>query len=108
MLSKTINGLFIKTYYGVWGLGVLGIFGSLILVFVNISLGMSSLLTCVALLCLSLTITMGLLPKFFIKGALLEKIRIPLTIITALLAISIMGIVYLTTGGFPELNLLFI
>lgn len=108
MLSKTIDGLFKGTYYGVWVLGVLGIFISLILAFANLSLGLSSVFTCVALLCLAIAITLGLLPKSFIKGEFLEKRRVPFAIICVMIALVMIGIIYVVVGGFPELNLLFV
>lgn len=106
MLIKTIDGLFVGTRYGVWVLGILGIVGSVILILVNFTLGFPSTLLCVGALCLSITVATALFPKQLIKGSLLEK-RFILATITGVIAIAIVGIVYFTNGGFPELNLIF-
>lgn len=106
MLTKTIDGLFIGTRYGVWALGVLGIIGSIVLTFVNFSMGIPSALTCVGALFLSIAVALALLPKQLVKGELLEK-RFMIVAVASILAIAIVGIIYFTNGGFPELNLLF-
>lgn len=107
MLTKTIDSLFIGMRYGVWVLGILGIFGSVILLVVNLSLGVPSALVFIASLFLSVGVALGLMPEMLVKGDFLSK-RYVIALEALILAIVIMGGVYFVSGGFPELNLLFI
>lgn len=107
MLTKTIDSLFIGIRYGVWVLGILGIIGSVILLVVNLSLGVPSALVFIASLFLSVGVALGLMPEMLVKGDFLSK-RYVIALVALILAIVIMGGVYFVSGGFPELNLLFI
>lgn len=107
-IFKTIDGLFIGTRYGVWGIAVLGIVGSIILGFFNLALGIYSLLVFVAALLLSVGVTLLLLPKIFVKGNFLTGKRYIAGSVLTILSVIIIGTVYLQNGGFPELNLVFI
>lgn len=108
MLFKTIDGLFVGTRYGAWGLGVLGIVGSIILAVANLTHGFGSMMLFVAALCLSIGVTLILMPKWFIKGELLKSKRFIIGGVAIVIAGAVAGIVYLTSGGFPPINLLFI
>lgn len=108
-LFATIDGLFIGTRYLSWGIALVGIVGSIVLFFVNLSLGISSAMVFVAAFLLAVGVTLLLLPKAFAKGLLSNaKMRYIVGGAALLLATVIMGITYFVSGGFPELNLLFI
>lgn len=108
-LFETINALFIGTRYLSWGIAVAGIVGSVILFFMNLSLGMASALVFVAAFLLALGVTLLLLPMSLAKGILSNnKKRSMAGGVALFLAVIIMGITYFAVGGFPELNLLFI
>jgi len=108
MIFKTIDGLFIGTRYGSWGLGVIGILCSLILVVANVSLGIPSAMLFVAALCLSIAVSLILLPKQLVKNDFLKDKRFVIGGLAIVVAALIAGIVFLTNGGFPPVNLLFV
>ena len=107
LLLKTIDGLFAGTRYGVWVLSVLGLAGSIILTFVNLSVGAAAFFICIASFLLSMALTLGLLPSALVKNDFLKKKRFLAAGIALSLAIVITGIAYFTQGGFPDMNLLF-
>lgn len=108
MLLKTIDGLFVGTRYGAWGLGVLGIVGSIILVLANFTNGLASMMLFVAALSLSLGVSLILLPKWFIKGDLLQSKRFIIGGVAITIAAIVAGAIYFINGGFPPINLLFV
>lgn len=109
ILFKMIDALLIGTKYLGWGIALVGIVGSIILFFMNLSLGMASALVFMASFLLAVGVTLLLLPKTLTKGSLSNSTRRnSIGTVALILAIIIMGITYFTTGGFPELNLLFI
>ena len=102
MIKKTIDGLFIGTRYGVFAMSALGVIGSIILFFVNIELGFSSAILCIAALALCIALFLILMPKK------IRKRKAVVAGICLLLAFTITGITYFTNGGFPHMNLIFI
>lgn len=107
-IFKIIDGLFIGTRYGVLGMSILGVLASIVLFFVNISMGFSALIVFVATLALSLSLILILAPSSIVKGKYTNKRRYVVGGILSVLALGIMGFTYLSTGGFPELNLIFV
>lgn len=107
-LFETIDGLLAGTVYLVWGIALVGITGSVILFFANLSLGFASTVVFVAALLLSLAVTLMLLPKGLAKGRLADQRgRMVVGGVLLVLAAVIMGITYFACGGFPALNLIF-
>lgn len=108
-LFETIDGLLVGTKYLSWGIALVGIVGSIVLFFANLSLGISSAMVFVAAFLLAVGVTLLLLPKALAKGPLSNaSMRNGIGAVALILATIIMGITYFTTGGFPELNLLFV
>lgn len=108
-LFESIDGLLVGTKYLCWAIGLVGTIGSAILFFCNLSLGFSSAMVFIAALLLSVAVTLMLLPEKLAKGKLAnKKKRMIVGCVLLVLAAAVMGIIYFTCGGFPELNLLFI
>lgn len=108
-LFESIDGLLVGTKYLCWAIGLVGIIGSVILFFCNLSLGFASAMVFVAALLLSVAVTLLLLPEKLAKGKLADqKKRVTIGTVLLVLAAAIMGIIYLVSGGFPALNLLLI
>lgn len=107
-ILKVIDGLFIGTRYGVWLLSLIGIPVALILAFVNMSLGMVSALVFVAALFGSLGVMLILLPKQFVSKSKFFEKRFAAGSATLVIALIMIGTIYFTQSGFPEINLLFI
>lgn len=107
-LFKVIDYLLVGTKYLAWAMGLVGMVGSVILFFFNLSLGITSALVFVAALLLSVAVTLLLLPKALVKGKLDSPKRIVVGCVALVLAVAIMGIIYFVSGGFPSLNLLFV
>lgn len=106
-ILKIIDGLFIGTRYGVLGMSILGVLASIVLFFVNITMGFSASMVFVATLALSLSLILFLVPSSVMKGKYTNKRRYIVGGILSVLALGIMGFTYLSIGGFPELNLIF-
>ena len=106
-LFESIDGLLVATKYLAWAIALVGILGSVVLFVANLSLGFGSAVVFIASFLLSVGVTLLLLPKKFEKGKLEGKKNV-VGIVACVLASVIMGIVYFTNGGFPELNLLFV
>ena len=108
-LFDTVDGLLVGTKYLAWGIGLVGIVGSVVLFFANIPLGMASAVTFLAALLFSVSVTLLLFPKKLTEGKL-EKLsgnkRYIIGSAVLVAAVAVMGVVYLTNGGFPALNLL--
>ena len=107
-LFETIDGLLVGTRYLAWGIGVIGIAVSVVLFFVNLSLGFASAMVFVAELLLSIAVMLLLLPERLAKGKLAGNKRLVIGAAALVLAAAIMGITYLVSGGFPAMNLLFV
>jgi hypothetical protein len=103
-LFDIIDGLFFGSKYLVWGLSLLGILGSLILLFINISLGFASAAVFIATFFLALGVTILLLPKKLVQ---VNK-RYIIGAISLAIALGVIGVVYVTNGGFPQIDLIFI
>lgn len=67
-IGNVIDGIFKCTRYGVWEIAVLGILASALMIFVNIGLGFGSVMISVALLLVSIAVTMLLMPKAIFKN----------------------------------------
>lgn len=108
-LFETIDYLLIGTRYLSWGIALAGIVMTVVLFFVNLSLGLASAMVFVAAFLMCVGVTLLLLPMNLAKGILANgKKRNIIGGITLVLAAAIMGIVYFSVGDFPVLNLLFI
>lgn len=107
-LFHIIDNLLVGTKYLGWAIGLIGIVGSVILFFCNLSMGFASAMVFVAALLLSVAVTLLLLPKALIKGKLDSPKRIVVGCVALVLAAAVMGIIYFVSGGFPALNLLFV
>lgn len=108
ILFKTIDALFVGTRYGVWGMAILGIPMSLVLLVCNLAYGLGAILACFALLILAAALTLLLAPKVILKNDFLASKRLLLGGGLCLLALGCMGVCTLVSGGLPEMNLLFI
>lgn len=110
ILSDVINGLFIGLRYLVWGLGVVGIPVSIILLIANIAGGIGGIGIMLALLLLSGALALLLMPNSLVEKLpdVLQEKRYFIGAIAVIIAALLAGIVYFTVGGFPSLNLLFI
>ena len=107
-LFDTVDGLLVGTRYLSWALGVLGIIGSVILCVVNFSMGFASAAVFIAAFFLAVGVVLLLLPKKLAKGKLLGGKKYIAGSASLLAAMVIMGIIWLSCGGFPALNLIFI
>lgn len=108
-LFETIDGLLTGTKYLAWAIALVGIVGSVILFFCNLSLGLASAMVFVAALLLSVAVTLMLLPEKLAKGKLADqRKRMTVGCVLLVLAVVVMGVTYFSCGGFPALNLLFI
>ena len=108
MLFTTIDYLFKATRYGSWGIGILGVIASAILVFANLSLGGASALLFIATLLVSIAVVLLLAPHKLVSERIADKKRYIISGTCLGIAIAVGGLVYLTNGGFPEVNLLFV
>ena len=108
-LFETIDGLLVGTWYLAWAIALLGIVGSALLFFANLSLGLASAVVFIAALLLSVAVTLMLLPGKLAKGRLADRRkRMVVGGVLLVLAAAIMGITYFACGGFPTLNLIFV
>lgn len=107
-LFESIDGLLVGTKYLAWAIALVGILGSVVLFVANLSLGLGSAVVFVASFLLAVGVTLLLLPKKLAKGKLEGNKRNIVGAVAIVLAAAIMGIVYFTNGGFPELNLIFV
>lgn len=107
-LFKIIDNLLVGAKYLAWAIGLVGIIGSVVLFFANLSLGFVSAAVFIAAFLLSIAVTLLLLPKQLAKGFLSGKGKYIIGGIALVVATAVMGIVYAVCGGFPALNLLFV
>lgn len=106
-LFESIDGLLVGTRYLAWGIGVLGIIGSVILFIANVPLGIGTAAVFVASFFLAVAVSLLLLPKQLAKGKLESNKKYIVGAVSLVIAIAVMGIVYLSNGGFPAINLIF-
>lgn len=106
-LFGIIDGLLVGTRYLTWGIALVGILVSLALLVANVPLGLGSVASCVALFLLACGSVLLLLPKQLAYGGLEGGVHFAIGAIVLLVACGVMGLVYLTQGGFPALNLIF-
>ena len=108
LILECIDKLLVGTKYLSWGIGVVGILGSIVLFFANLSLGFASAAVFIAAFFLFIAVALLLLPKQIISDGAVRKITNIAGGIALAIAIAVMGITYAACGGFPKLNLLFI
>lgn len=106
-LFESIDGLLVGTRYLAWGIGVLGVIGSVILFIANVPLGIETAAVFVASFFLAVAVSLLLLPKQLAKGKLESNKKYIVGAVSLVIAIAVMGIVYLSNGGFPAVNLIF-
>lgn len=106
-LFESIDGLLVGTRYLAWGIGVLGVIGSVILFIANVPLGIGTAAVFVASFFLAVAVSLLLLPKQLAKGKLESNKKYIVGAVSLVIAIAVMGIVYLSNGGFPAVNLIF-
>ena len=107
-LFEVIDYLLIGTRYLGWGLGVLGMACSVVLIAANLSLGIASAATFLAALLMSVGVFLLLLPKAFAKGILEGNKKYIVGAAALILATAVLGVVYFSTGSFPAINLIFV
>ena len=107
-LFESIDGLLVGTRHLAWGIGVLGILGSSVLFIANVPLGIASAAVFIASLFLAIAVALLLLPKKFSKGKLDGNKKYVIGAVSLAIAVVVMGIVYASNGGFPEMNLIFV
>lgn len=109
MLDEVIKMLLVGTRYLVWGMGVVGIPLSIVLLFANIKGGLASVAIMFALVLLSIAVTLLLMPGGFVDKLpeTLQSQRMVIGGILIFVAMAIAGLTYFRNNGFPELNLIF-
>lgn len=106
-LFDTTDGLLAGTRYLAWGIALLGILGSIILLFVNIPLGIPSAAVFLATFFLAIGVVLLLMPKQLAKDKMEGKKKYIIGAVALIIAVAIMGIVWFSNGGFPAVNLIF-
>lgn len=106
-LFDSIDGLLAGTRYLAWGIALLGIVGSVVLFFANLSLGLGSAAVFLATFFLAIGVTLLLLPKPLSKGKLEGIKKYGIGAVAVVIALIVMGAVWFTNGGFPAVNLIF-
>lgn len=106
-LFESIDGLLVGTRYLAWGIGVLGILGSIVLFIANIPLGIGTAAVFIASLFLAIAVTLLLIPKKISKGKFEGNKKYIIGAVSLVIAIAVMGIVYASNSGFPAVNLIF-
>lgn len=108
-LSDSIDGLLDGTRYLAWGIALICIPVSVVLFFANLSLGLASVMVCIAAFLAAVGVAVLLLPKKLAKGFLTDKKkRYIIGTVSIIVAVAVMGITYFSVGDFPALNLLFV
>lgn len=106
-LFDITDGLLSGTRYLAWGIAVLGIIGSVVLFFANLSLGFASAAVFLASFFLAIGVVLLLMPKQLAKGKLEGTKKYIIGAVALIIALVIMGIVWFSNGGFPAINLIF-
>ena len=111
-LFSIIDALFIGTHYLAWGVSVLGIPASLVLIIANITSGIGAMGASFAFLLLAAGLSVLIMPKP-ISNKVSPKVPVlkrlmPVALALCARAIIIAGAVYYLGGGLPELNLPFL
>ena len=106
-LFETVDGLLAGTKYLAWGIALLCIPFSVILLFVNFSMGIPAVMACAAAFLLVVGVTLAILPEKLAKGKLAGKNRLIVGGVAIVLAVAVMGITFFIAGGFPARNLIF-
>ena len=106
-LFESIGGLLAGTRYLAWGIGVLGTVGSVILFLANIPLGIGTAAVFLASFFLAIAVSLLLIPQKLAKGKLEGNKKYVIGAVSLIIAVAVMGIVYMINGGFPAVNLIF-
>lgn len=106
-LFESIDGLLVGTRYLAWAIAVLGIIGSAVLFVANLPLGFGTAVVFIASFFLSVGVTLLLLPKQLAKGKLAGGKKYVIGAVAVVLAVAVMGFVWVANGGFPAVNLIF-
>lgn len=107
-LFNTVDGLLEGTKYLAWGIGVIGIAGSIVLLIANIPLGLGSAAVFLASFFLAAGVALLLLPKQLAKGKLEGNKRYIVGAAAVVIALVIMLFVWNICNGLPAVNLLFV
>ena len=106
-LFETIDSLLAGTKYLAWGIALLCIPLSVILLFVNFTMGIPAVMACAAAFLLAVGVTLAILPEKLAKGKLAGKNRLIVGGVAIVLAVAVMGIAFFIAGDFPAMNLIF-
>lgn len=107
-LFGVIDGLLVGTRFLAWGIAMLGIAGSVVLMVANLPLGLSSAAVFLAALLAAAGVGALLAPKGLLKNKFSGRGRHFFGACTLLAAVAVMFFVYSSAGGFPSVNLLFV
>lgn len=106
-LFSIIDVLFIAAHYLAWGIAVLGIPVSVVLLFANLSLGAAPAAMIAALLLLAAGLAVILMPKKVAEHVpVLHKLLAPAGAL-CVVAVVVAGVAFFLNGALPALNLLF-
>lgn len=108
-IVSVIGMLFVATRYIMWGIAIVGIPISIILIFANIKRGIKAVLLMIAALCIAISVALVAIPSslIVILPIVLQANRFVIGGILGLVALAIATLVCFAKGEFPELNLLF-
>lgn len=106
-LFDSIDGLLAGVRYLAWGIALIGIIGSVVLFFANLSLGFGSAVVFLATFFLAIGVTLLLWPKQLAKGKFEGSGKYVIGAVAVVIALVVMAIVWFTNGGLPEVNLIF-
>ena len=108
LFEGTLNLVFNVVRYFAWGIGILGIPLSIILIFANVKNGFKAVVLMVSILCLSITLTLLLMPAgvIGILPAVLQANRIIIGVVALCIAAVVGLFSFFSKGKFPKLNLL--
>lgn len=106
-LFKCIDELLVGTKYLAWAIALVGIVGSIVLFFANLSIGFTSAAVFIASFFLAIGVTLVLLPKKLAKGKLGSNMKYVVGAVSIVVAAAVMGVIFFSNGGFLELNLIF-
>lgn len=93
-LFKMIDGLLVGTRYLAWGIALLCIPLSVIMLFMNFTMGLPAVMACAAAFLLAVGVTLTLLPEQLAKGKLAGKTRFIVGGVAIALSVVIMAIVF--------------
>lgn len=107
MLFKSIDWLLVGTRYLSWGIGLLGMIGSVILFMANIPFGLGAAAVFIASSFLAIGVTLLLLPKQLAKREREGNRRYVIGLAACAIALVLMFVIWNMEGGLPAVNLIF-